>query len=111
MIRAQVVNAPAVQAAITARLVRVAALSPQIESEGAVLVAEAAKRVAPVDRGELQGSISASGSEARAEAGHSGYQEYGTSRHAAQSFMEPGRAAAEPQYYQLASRLISAALI
>ena len=69
-----------------------------------------ARELAPVDTGELRGSISFSaengGAVVRAEAAHAAMVEYGTSKMPPRLYMQPAAQAAREDYFSTAKRLI-----
>lgn len=103
------INAPEVIAALERVVIRVAAADQVVQEEGAVIVADLAKRFAPKLTGFLKASVDEHGGKVVADAPYAGYQEYGSRHNAAQPFMRPAKQFGEPLVRQSAERIYTVA--
>lgn len=115
----ELVGLPELKAAIEERVVALEAVKAAIVAEEAALVEEDAKHAAPVLEGDdpdghIRDDIKAEHAGAHAvvtvENRHAAFQEFGTSRNAAQPFMHPAASAARKRFPEVAAARIRKAV-
>jgi HK97 gp10 family phage protein len=111
MASAIVGNFAEVMGAVAATAARVEVAEEAIERAGAEMVAGLAADKAPQLTGHMAASVDDDGGVVIVDTPYAAYQEYGTRHHAAQPFLRPAAAQAEPIWSNVAEGIFVAAVL